>query len=76
MKDTIVQEVRDARAAIAADFNGDLGQFFTWAKAHTAAERKAKHPLPTHPTSVPSTKPKATRPAKTTRRKTAKSPSK
>ncbi len=53
MKDTIVQEVRDARAAIAADFDGDLGKFFTWAKTHAAAERKAKHPLPTHPTSVP-----------------------
>ena len=52
MKDTIVQEVRDARAAIAADFNGDLGKFFTWAKAHAVAERKAKHLLPTLPTSV------------------------
>ena len=53
MKDTIVQEVRDARAAIAADFNGDLAKFFAWAKAHAAAERKAKHLLPTHPTRVP-----------------------
>ena len=52
MKDTIVQEVRYARAAVAADFDGDLGKFFTWAKAHAAAERKAKHPLPTHPASV------------------------
>lgn len=49
MKDTIVQEVRNARAAVAADFDGDLGKFFTWAKAHAAAERKAKHPLPTQP---------------------------
>ena len=52
MKDTIVQEVRDARAAIAADFGGDLGKFFTWAKAHATAERKAKHPLPIHLVSV------------------------
>ncbi len=71
MKDTIVQEVRDARAALAADFNGDLGKFFTWAKAHAAAERKAKHLLPTQPASknqLPAT------PAKPTRRKSAKLP--
>jgi hypothetical protein len=53
MKDTIVQEVRDARAAISADFGGDLGKFFTWAKAHATAERKAKHPLPIHPRPLP-----------------------
>ncbi len=49
MKDPIVQEVRDARAAVAADFGFDLHKFFAWAKAHTAAERKAKHWLPTGP---------------------------
>ena len=49
MKDHIVQEVRDARAAVAADFDFDLHKFFVWAKAHTAAERKAKHRLPTAP---------------------------
>ena len=49
MKDTIVQEVRDARAAVSADFDGDLHKFFAWAKAHTAAERKARHLLPTSP---------------------------
>ena len=49
MKDHIVQEVRDARAAVAADFDFDLHKFFAWAKAHTAAERKAKHRLPTSP---------------------------
>ncbi len=49
MKDPIVQEVRDARAAVAADFGFDLHKFFAWAKAHTAAERKAKHWLPTSP---------------------------
>ena len=64
MKDTIVQEVREARAALAADFDYDLGKFFAWAKAHTTAERKAKHSLPTQPAT----------PAKPTRRKTAKAP--
>jgi len=49
MKDPIVQEVREARAAVAADFGFDLHKFFAWAKAHTAAERKAKHWLPTSP---------------------------
>jgi N6-adenosine-specific RNA methylase IME4 len=49
MKDHIVQEVRDARAAVAADFGYDLHKFFAWAKTHTAAERKAKHWLPTGP---------------------------
>jgi hypothetical protein len=47
MKDTVVQQVRQARASIAADFDHDLGNFFAWAKAHTAAERKAKQLLPT-----------------------------
>jgi len=47
MKDTIVQEVRDARAAVAADFGYDLHKFFAWAKTHTAAERKARRWLPT-----------------------------
>ncbi len=49
MKDIIVQEVRNARAAVAADFGFDLHKFFAWAKTHTAAERKAKHWLPTGP---------------------------
>ena len=47
MNDSIIKEVRDARAAVGADFDFDLHNFFTWAKAHTAAERKAKHWLPT-----------------------------
>jgi len=49
MKDHIVQEVRDARVAVGADFGFDLQKFFTWAKAHAAAERKAKCRLPTDP---------------------------
>jgi len=47
MKDPIVQEVRDARAAVAADFDFDLHKFFAWAKTHAAAERMAKRWLPT-----------------------------
>ncbi len=49
MKDPIVLAVRDARAAVAADFDFDLHKFFAWAKAHTAAENQAKHWLPTGP---------------------------
>jgi hypothetical protein len=49
MKDPILQDVRDARAAVAADFDFDLHKFFAWAKTHAAAERKAKHWLPTSP---------------------------
>ena len=52
MKDSIVQEVRDARTAVAADFDFELHKLFTWAKAHTAAERKAKHWLPISPGSL------------------------
>ena len=53
MKDHIVQEVRDARAAVAADFDFDLHKFFAWAKSHAAAECKAKHWLPTGPNKSP-----------------------
>lgn len=53
MKDTIVQGVRDARAAVAADFDFDLHRFFAWAKVHAAAERRAKHWLPTSPNKAP-----------------------
>jgi hypothetical protein len=49
MKDPIVQEVRDARAAVGADFDFDLHKFFAWAQGHTAAERKVRHWLPTGP---------------------------
>jgi hypothetical protein len=55
MKDPIVQEVRDARAAVAADFDFDLHKFFAWAKSHATAERKAKHWLPTGPNKTPET---------------------
>jgi hypothetical protein len=47
MKDSIVQEVRDAKAAVVADFEFDLTEFFAWAKTHAAAEQKARHWLPT-----------------------------
>ena len=49
MKDPIVQEVRDARAAVSEDFDFDLHKFFEWARMHTAAEQKAKHRLPANP---------------------------
>jgi hypothetical protein len=49
MKDPIVQEVREARAAVAADFDFDLHKFFAWAKTHAAIEKKVKHRLPTGP---------------------------
>jgi hypothetical protein len=49
MKDPIIQEVRAARAAVAADFDFDLHKFFAWAKSHMAAEKRAKHKLPTNP---------------------------
>ncbi len=53
MKDSIVEEVREARTAVAADFDFELHKFFAWAKAHTAAERKAKRWLPTSPGGSP-----------------------
>jgi hypothetical protein len=34
---------------VAADFGFDLHQFFSWAKAQTAAEKKAQHWLPISP---------------------------
>lgn len=46
MKDPILQEVRDAKASVAADFDFDLHKFFSWAKTHVAAEQEAKHRLP------------------------------
>jgi hypothetical protein len=53
MKDPIVQETRDARAAVVADFDFDLHKFFAWAKTRAAAERKAKQWLPTGKKAVP-----------------------
>ncbi len=52
MKDTIVTEIRAARAEVAEDFNFHLHKFFVWAKAHTNAERKAKRLLPMKPVKV------------------------
>ena len=49
MIDSIVQEVRAARAQIAADFGYDRARFWAWARNQQAAERKAKHQLPTSP---------------------------
>jgi hypothetical protein len=49
MIDTIVQEVREARAEIAADFGYDRARFWAWARGQQEAERKANHQLPTSP---------------------------
>ncbi len=62
MKNPILQEVRDARAAVAADFGFDLHKSFAWAKTHTAAERKAKHWLPTGPSKTMVTTGEASKP--------------
>ncbi len=49
MIDTIVQEVREARAEIAAEFGHDRAKFWAWARKQQEAERKAEHQLPTSP---------------------------
>ena len=49
MIDSIVQEVRDARAEIAAEFGYDRARFWAWARGQQEAERAAKHQLPTSP---------------------------
>jgi len=49
MIDSIVQEVREARAQIAADFGYDRARFWAWVRSQQEAERKAKHQLPTSP---------------------------
>jgi hypothetical protein len=55
MIDTIVQEVREARAQIAAEFGHDRAKFWEWARQQQTAERKAKHQLPTGPNKTPET---------------------
>ena len=50
MTDIIVQEVREARAEIAAEFGHDRARFWAWARAQQEAERQANHQLPTIPT--------------------------
>jgi hypothetical protein len=49
MQDFLVQEAREARTAVATDFDFELPKFFAWAKAHAAADRKAKRWLHTSP---------------------------
>ena len=61
MTDTIVQEVREARAQIAADFGYDRARFWAWARSQQAAERKAKHPLPTSPSKTLETTPRTSK---------------
>ena len=49
MTDTIVQEVREARAEIAAEFGHDRARFWAWARAQQEAEGQANHQLPISP---------------------------
>ena len=46
MTDSIVQEVREARAEIAAEFGHDRARFWAWARAQQEAERQANQQLP------------------------------
>ena len=41
MTDSIVQEVRDARAAIAADFGYDLSKYLVWIREQTRLRKEA-----------------------------------
>ena len=60
MNDPIVQEVRDARAAIAAEFNYDLPKYLAWIRRQTEARKLALGKTtptatiaPTHETPAP-----------------------
>jgi hypothetical protein len=52
MIDRIVQEVREDRAEIAAEFGHDRAKFWVWARAQQKAEREAKHELQVAPKTV------------------------
>ena len=49
MTHSIVQEVCEARAEIAAEFGHDRARFWAWARAQQEAERQANHQLPITP---------------------------
>lgn len=55
MIDNIVQEVREARAIIAAEFGYDRARFWAWARDQQEAERKAQRQLPITPNQAPVT---------------------
>ena len=55
MIDSIVQEVREARAQIAEEFGYDRSRFWAWARDQEEAERKAQRQLPTSPNKSPET---------------------
>ena len=42
MKNEIIEEVREARAALAAEHGYDRQRIYEWAKATTAAHKEAK----------------------------------
>ena len=44
MTDCIVQEVRDARASIAAEFGYDLSKYLTWIREQTKLRKEALVP--------------------------------
>ena len=45
MNDTIVQEVRDIRASIAAEFGYDRTRIIAWAREQTKQRKEAKRDL-------------------------------
>lgn len=67
MIDPIVQEVRAARAAIAAEFNYDLGKYLAWIRDQTEARKAALGK--TQATPLPATKKRARKSPATRKRR-------
>ncbi len=52
--DSIVQEVRDARAAIASEFGYDLSKYLAWIREQTRLRKAAAgQPNPANPPKMP-----------------------
>jgi hypothetical protein len=49
MTDHILQEVRAARAEVAADFGNDRARFWAWAREQQKAQKETKKQLPAAP---------------------------
>ena len=49
MTDHILQEVRAARAEVAADFGNDRARFWAWAREQQEAQKESKKQLPAVP---------------------------
>lgn len=58
MTDPIIQEVRAARAEVAADFGNDRARFWAWALEQQEAQKELKKRLPAAP-AQPKVKPTA-----------------